>query len=143
MASNVQVDTDVHELQLVLRGMGLRVRRLGQLMPAVAEALGAAVDDVFDAEGPGWEELKPATLAHRRKQGRGAKILQDTGQSAALIGTGYGQDFAEARAGTDYLIYHVTGTKHLPVRNPFDLGPFEEPLLKEVEQMVFDEVEKG
>lgn len=115
-----------------------RAEKLRELMPTVAEMLVGAVSDVFDAEGPGWEPLAEATLKKRR--GSSHKILQDSGASAALIDGRWGDTYAEAAAGTSYLIFHVHGTKFMPKRNPFDLGPFESPLLDEVAALLTEQV---
>lgn len=106
-----------------------------RMLPTVADLLVAAVDDVFNAEGPGWQELSEETLARRRKQGRDARILQDTGEAARSIGPNWGENWAEAVAGVDYLIYH-NGEFGLPRRWPFDLGPFEEGILDDVADLL-------
>jgi phage gpG-like protein len=100
----------------------------------VAELLVAGVHDVFEAEGPGWAPLAESTLKARRKGGAGAKILQDTGVMAGSIAPAWGDTYAEAFAGVSYAIYHVSKEprSHLPLRDFFNLGPFESPLLDEV-----------
>lgn len=61
-----------------------------------------SIDQNFRSEGrpKGWISLKPATIAHRRKQGSGAKILQDT---ARLKGS---------------IIYGIEGTKATVMPSP-------------------------
>lgn len=52
-----------------------------QTLNAVGLIAVTAVKKVFDAQGPGWEPLKPGTLAARRRQGfKGTKILLRSGQ---------------------------------------------------------------
>lgn len=125
-------------LEAVLREFRHKAESIDKLLPSIAELLVGGVLDVFEAEGPGWAPLAASTLARRRKGGRGAKILQDSGVAAATIGPGYGADYAEAFAGVDYLIYHASSQPRskIPLRNPFDLGPFESPLLEEVAELV-------
>lgn len=133
-----ETGADFAELQLLVDSFERQGRSLSRLMPAVAEVLVAAVSDVYDAEGPGWEPLKEATLKKRR--GTVGKILQDTGVMAGSTSAGYGSDFAEARGGASYSVFHAPDDQG---RNPFDLGPFEEPALREIEEMLLDELLKG
>jgi phage gpG-like protein len=136
------VDADFGELAGVIASFEKRGKNLGRMMPQVAEALKSAVDDVYEAEGPNWEPLLAATMERRR--GTTAKILQDTGVMAASTMTKYGQAYAEAWAHVGYAKYHASGSKDgtLPQRNPFDLGPFELPLLEEIADMLVEEAIK-
>lgn len=131
----IKADTD---LQLVLLRYRQKAEASHGMLPVIAEMLVGGVLDVFDAEGPGWAPLAEATLARRRKNGRGARILQDSGLAATTVAAGYGEDYAEAAAGVDYLIFHSSSEPRskLPLRNPFNLGPFEQPLLDEVAAML-------
>jgi hypothetical protein len=135
----IQADTNLEAVLRDVRGRGQSVDRL---LPTVAEMLVGGVLDVIEAEGPGWTPLADSTLRARRKAGRGAKILQDTGVAAATIGQGFGADYAEAFAGVDYLVYHASAAPRtvIPRRNPFDLGPFEGPLLNEVAELLLEQV---
>jgi len=108
------------------------------MMPVVAEALKSAVDDVYEAEGPGWTPLAESTIEKRR--GTSSKILQDTGVMASSTMTRYGQDYAEAWAHVGYAKYHASGTERMPQRNPFDLGPFEADLLADVAELLAAEI---
>ncbi len=137
----MDVEADAHELVLELQRLRMNAMQARRAMPAVAELLRSAVDDVYDAEGPGWEPLAAATLARRR--GSVAKILQDTGVAAGSTQTAYGNDFAEARGGVPYLIFHVNGTEHMPRRDPFDLGPFERETIDEAERHILEQVIGG
>lgn len=132
------VSVDASDLARVVRSFGDRGRQLDRLMPIVADILVSAVDDVYDAEGPDWEPLAESTLRQRR--GSTAKILQDTGVMAGSTRPYYGSDWAEARAGVGYAKYHVSGTKRMPARNPFDLGPFERDVLDDVADLMLKEV---
>jgi len=124
-------------LARVLREMRQQSEKVHTLLPAIAEMLVSAVEDVFEAEGPGWEPLAESTLKARR--GTSHKILQDTGLFAG-IDPAWGDTYAEAAAGVSYAIFHVEGTVHMPKRNPFDLGPFESPLLDEVASLITTEI---
>lgn len=102
-------------------------------MPVVAELLFGAVQDVFEAQGPGWAPLADSTVEARRNRNKGSiRILQDTGVLVGSIGKRYGSTYAEAVAGASYGIFHVTGTKRMPKRDFTNLGPFEAPLLEDV-----------
>ena len=103
---------------------------LSDTMAVISEMLVAEVNDKFENQGPGWHALEPATLARRRKKGRGAQILKDTGRLAASIRGSYGPDFAEAATDVSYAVYHVSSAPRavIPLRDFFDL-----------EQRVFDE----
>lgn len=132
---------DARELRVVLQGFERRARGVNRVLPAVGEALVAAVSDVYEAEGPGWDPLAESTLRQRR--GSSAKILQDSGVMAGSTHHQTGGDWAEALAGVDYAEHHAAGRQHLPKRNPFDLGARLSPLLAEVADMVTQEAVKA
>lgn len=137
----MQARADARELELVIEGLERRGRALTHALPAIGEALVAAVNDVYEAEGPGWEPLAASTL--KRRRGSSAKILQDAGVMAGSTHHEIGADWAEASAGVDYADFHAGGTSRMPRRDPFDLGPFEGPLLDEVADMLADEAVKA
>jgi len=66
----------------VLDKYAYRARRLKPAMRVIAELIFRSVDLNFRRGGrpQKWPELHPITLALRRKAGRGAKPLMDTGQ---------------------------------------------------------------
>ncbi len=109
-------------------------KNVDKALPVIAEMLVGAVQDVFEAEGPGWEDLADST--RRARRGTSHAILQDTGLLADLIAPSYGSTYAEAVDGTTYGHFHVTGTRRMPKRDWTDLGPFEAPLLDEVAQLL-------
>jgi len=111
---------------------------VSRLMPSIAEMLVSAVSDVYEAEGPGWKDLEESTKQARR--GTSYKILQDTGVMAKSTSAGHGADWAEAFAGAAYADFHVRGNDRLPVRNPFDLGPFMQDVLDDTEALILTEV---
>ena len=134
----MQARMDVRELEVVLVDFERRGRAATKLLPEIGEALIAAVSDVYEAEGPGWEPLSAATLKKRR--GTSAKILQDSGVMSGSTHKTVGGTWVEAFAGVDYAEFHARGTSRMPQRNPFDLGPFEGPMLDEVSEMVAREL---
>ena len=121
-------------LNRVLAEIEAQGRSIDRALPIIAEMVVGAVHDVFDAEGPGWEPLKESTLERRR--GTTHKILQDTGVFANSVAPKYGPTYAEAVDGTSYGHFHVTGTARMARRDPFELGPFEAPLLEDVAELL-------
>lgn len=136
----MRADVDFSNLVDVLQRFERQGRNLGPALPAVEQALIAAIDDVYEAEGPGWEPLAEATLRQRRKGGAGAKILQDTGVMVGSTESVIGSDYVEAFSGVEYAKYHASGTSRMPRRDPFDLGPFEQALLDDVADMLLKEL---
>jgi phage gpG-like protein len=129
-------------LQLVLQQLQHQAQSIHNALPIIAEMLVAGVHDVFEAEGPGWAPLAEATLRARRGGGAGAKILQDTGMMSGSISPGWGDNYAEAFAGVSYAIYHVSKEPrhHLPLRDFFNLGPYEQPILNEVAELLTNQL---
>lgn len=105
------------------------VANAGQLEPVaqqIAAMLVAAVDEEWDSGGHGqWEQLKQSTLDNRRREGRGAKILEDTGVAAGSVMPAYGSDYASAYTNVPYMIFHTSDQPRtiIPYRNPFDFDP--------------------
>jgi phage gpG-like protein len=136
----MQARIDGREILVELDKLERRARSLSRVMPVTAEALVAAVSDVYEAEGPGWEPLAASTLKQRR--GSSAKILQDTGVMAASTTPSHGNDWAVATAGEPYAEFHATGTRHMPKRNPFDLGAALDPVLEDIADLLAQEAVK-
>ncbi len=136
----MQARIDGHEILVELDKLERRARSLSRVMPVAAEALVSAVSDVYEAEGPGWEPLAASTLRQRR--GSSAKILQDSGVMAASTSPSHGNDWAEASAGVPYAKFHSAGTRRMPRRDPFDLGPFMDPVLEDVAELLAEEAVK-
>lgn len=120
MAEEVVLSTA--ELGQVVGWFEQRHRSLGEVTPVIAQILVTAVNDVFEAEGPGWEQLKQSTLDKRRLEGRGAKILQNTTNLVGSIHGEHGPDFAEAATNVPYIVYHLDGGPVIPKRNPFEVN---------------------
>jgi phage gpG-like protein len=119
-----------------LAAIAAQGRSIDKALPIIAEMLVGGVHDVFEAEGPGWEPLADSTVARRR--GTSHKILQDTGIMAGSISPQHGSTWAEAVDGTSYGIFHTSSAprEKIPLRDFFDLGPFEGPLLDEVADLL-------
>lgn len=138
MADEILVKVDVGDVSACMLQWAENSKRLEPTMEIIATDLQAAVGDVFEAEGPGWAPLAESTKRSRRGT-EPYKILQDKGGSGGMsgsIGTGWGPAYAEAFDGTPYGIFHVLGNEHLPVRDPFDLGPFWDDLLADAADLV-------
>jgi phage gpG-like protein len=116
----------------VLTQLEAQGRNVDKALPIIGEMLVGAVQDVFEAEGPGWKELDPATEL-RRRGGPPYKILQDTGVLAGSVAARYGSTYVEAVDGTTYGIYHAPDPQR---RDWTELGPFEQPLLDEVAELL-------
>lgn len=124
MGALYETAVDSSEFQALLMRARRHGAKLQPIMDVVAEGLVADVSDQFESEGMGkWAPLAAATLAARRKRGRGAKILQDTGRFAGSIRAHAGPNFAEATTDVAYAVYHVSDAprSRIPLRNPFDL----------------------
>lgn len=136
----MRISLDNSEVLGAIQQLEAKGRQITHLMPVVAEMLVAGVADVYDAEGPGWKDLADSTKQQRR--GTSYKILQDTGVMAGATAPAHGSDWAEAFGGAAQTIFHVTGTKYMSARNPFDLGPFLQDVLNDVGDLVLSEVTK-
>lgn len=132
------ITVDTSELRAAVAQLEAKGKNVGRLMPTVAEMLVSAVSDVYEAEGPGWRDLAEETKLARR--GTSYKILQDTGAMAGSTSPGNGPDWAEAYAGAAYADFHSQGNAHLPRRDPFDLGPFMDDVLSDVEALILTEM---
>lgn len=132
-----------HNLNLVLTPMQAKAQALPEMLPVIAELLVAGVQDVFEAQGPGWAKLAESTLRQRRLGGRGAQILQDSGLMAGSVSPAWTDTTAEAMSLVSYDIYHVSKE---PRRDPrtlrdfYDLGPFEGPILDEAAQLILSQM---
>lgn len=136
------------DLGVVIAQLAAKGRSIGEFVPAISEMLVAAVSDVFDAEGPGWEPLAEVTIELRRNRDKESiKILQDTG---VLVGSVIGRPpqvtesgdvvAIEAVDGTSYGWYHTTGTSKMPRRDWTDLGPHEQPLLDDIAASILEHI---
>jgi len=122
-----------------MAGVGFKVdfdasatlRELGRLIRAAEnprdalDAIGfefaSRVDRTFDAQSDpwnrAWRPLSPLTLRLRRKRGKGAEILRDTGRLAASITHNVVGNEAHVGSNVRYGRHHQTG-RRVPYR-PF------------------------
>jgi phage gpG-like protein len=119
--SYFDVSIDTSELVGAIEAFEKRGKRLDDTMSVAAEVLVSAVNDKFQAGGPGWAPLAESTLLQRR--GTVAQILVDTGRLVGSIHGMHGDDFAEAATDVSYAVYHVSSAprSNLPLRDFFDL----------------------
>ena len=76
----------------------------------------------FNTEGNpvgGWKELSPATIMGRRKEGKGAKILKDTGLLRDSFNFQANKDVVRIGSPEMKAIWHHFGTKRIPKRPIF------------------------
>jgi phage gpG-like protein len=116
-----EVCLDASELEGALDAFAKRGGRLDDAMTIAAEMLVTAVNEKFEASGPGWKPLAESTLLRRR--GAVAQILVDTGRLAGSIHGAHGADFAEAATDVAYAVYHVSSAprSRVPLRDFFEL----------------------
>ena len=108
------VQVDARELSSRLEAFQAKGEDMSPALRVVAAQFVAEMSDMFDTEGSSgasgaWPALHPMTLRQRRKEGRGAKILQDTGRLAASFAGRSGTDFAEVTTDVFYSVFHVEG----------------------------------
>jgi phage gpG-like protein len=118
------VNLDAGDLAKVLRQYERQYGEIGSVFPALAAALVSAVQGEFESAGHGtWPPLAESTLAKRRKHGRGAELLKDTGMLAASIMPEYDGASATAYTNVPYVVYHTSDEprRAIPYRNPFDV----------------------
>jgi len=123
---------------LEVRGLEALKRRLERLaepdlegaLAAIGQALVEKVEQGFEREadpyGEPWKPLAPSTLEKRRKKGRGAKILQDTGvMRRSLNWRLLGRDAVAVGFADRKAIWHQIGTDRIPARPmlPWKKGP--------------------
>ena len=106
-------------MRRTLKGVGMIAERriLSSFRKETAPQHVAPVVRAQQAAGRPWKPLAASTLAARRKRGRGAKILQDTGAGAASVGMNVGTDQVEIGIGLEYMGYQHGGT------DPYDIYP--------------------
>ncbi len=141
MSDLVTVQFEVGPLADLLDQYAKAGRNLRTAFAYIADDMVLMVSEKFDQEGPGWQELAETTLKARRKEGKGAKILQDTGHLAGSITAEHGEDFAEAYTNVEYAKYHIDsgGTRSsLPLRDFFDIDM--EDLQAEAADMLLAEI---
>jgi phage gpG-like protein len=139
-SAHFDVTLDATDLVKQIRAFEKRGGDLSPTMAIIAEDLVSAVSDEFDTEGHGkWPALAESTLASRRRRGKGAKILQDTGRWAGSHQPQHGTDWAEAASDVEYAIYHVSDAPRsvIPYRSPYDLP---EDVFERAEQTILEAI---
>lgn len=109
----VAVGVDSAPLEEALKQIQTNARNLRNVMDIIAGDMVGMVEENFETEGIAspagkWKELDPATIAQRRKEGKGAKILQNTAVMAGSVMPEYGNDFAMAFTNIEYAVFHVS-----------------------------------
>jgi len=108
------------KVRLLLKEAGDKAKNLRIPLKRCGILMLGSIDKNFRAEGrpTKWAPLSEMTLARRRKEGRGAKILQDTGLGRGSIVYDVVSD-QEVQIGTplDYMkIHQMGGSINLPAR---------------------------
>ena len=114
-------------------------------MAIVAEMLVTRVDDEYETAGHGtWDPLAESTLRKRRRKGRGAQILKDTGRAAGSTHGEHSDEHAAAYTDVAYMIFHASSAPRriIPYRNPFDLASPDD-VAEEAAQTIVDWVAHG
>lgn len=106
MTAPFTITLDDREFQAGLARLIRHVTDLTPIMQDIGAALGNLTEDAFQAEGPGWPQLAPATV---RKRGSAHPILQDTGGLAASVTHGGGRDSAWVGVSKKYAAIHQFG----------------------------------
>jgi phage gpG-like protein len=124
----VAVGTDTSALEAVLKQIQSQAKNLRNVLEIVASDMVGAVEENFESEGAAspagkWKELAPETIKRRRKEGKGAQILQDTGVMAASVMPDFGDDYAMAFTNNEYAVFHVSPEPRevIPLRDFFNV----------------------
>jgi phage virion morphogenesis protein len=99
MTAPFTITVDDAQVQAALANLIRHVSDLTPTMQAIGRALGDLTEDAFQAEGPGWPQLQPATV---KRRGSAHPILQVTGGLAASITHGGDRDAAWVGAPKEY-----------------------------------------
>lgn len=135
MATGGGVEVDVSELERELKAIERRVTDYSPITPVLAEILLGYVNDRWDSGGNGdWPALALSTLRKRRKRGRGAQILKDSGRAISSPRTESDHESFSVVTDVGYMIYHVSqGARSvIPLRDPFDVEEAAWPELSEI-----------
>lgn len=136
--SGFTVTLDDAQVQAALTRLTSRLANMTPIMEDVGRALGNLTEDAFQAEGPGWPQLRPATV---KRRGSAHPILQASGGLAASITHGATKDSAWVGTSKKYAAIHqfggtgnmAPGPRAIPPRPFLPLSP-EGTLPEEVER---------
>lgn len=110
-------DADARKLLNELRG---RMRDMTPVMDAVGAVYASGAQQRFvdqvDPDGRPWEPLSPVTLAGRRKRGKGAQILRDTGRLMNSISYSTAGNTVTVFTNVAYGATHQYGLRGIPQR---------------------------
>ena len=123
-----------------------RLKNTKKVNLAAIVAIDSWVQQNFKSEGDlagggsPWEPLSPQTLLRRRKEGKGAKILQDIGQLKSRWKHQASARDAKLQSGVDYGTYHDSdkprkmkdGKPILPKRKILPTQEQAKPILKKI-----------
>lgn len=122
------------ELHGIVRLFEERGRRaMGELAPAIAEAMHSEVLEVFETEGYGtWPQFADSTLDRKLfgpRKSSNPKLLQDTGVMVGSLTPNWDEDIVEVYTNIPYAKYHVSHEPRrvIPLRDFFaiDIETFE------------------
>lgn len=106
MAAPFSITVDDAQVQAAITRLIRHVSDLTPIMEDIGAGLGNLTEDAFQAEGPGWPQLRPATV---KKRGSAHPILQVDGQLAASITHGGDRNSAWVGASKVYAAVHQFG----------------------------------
>lgn len=125
MADKLQIDlVGADALLAKLNKAAAVLERPRELMEAIGAQLEGNVELRFkskqDASGAAWAQLSETTKALYEKQGVGGTLLERSGHMRDALTHNATDDYVEVGFGgsAPYAIYHVTGTKKMPRRDP-------------------------
>jgi hypothetical protein len=124
-------------LQGILAELEHQGKSIAVHLEPIGEMMRGYIDDMFQAEGPGWGPLKAATRNRKRDKGGINMILQDSGLMATSAEPIYGAMSVDMVFGQPYSRFHAPDAQG---RDITDLGPFESPLLDEAAAYLADQV---
>lgn len=124
--------TDMLQIELVgadallaqISAAAAKLERPRELMEAIGAQLQDNVERRFhskqDASGAAWAPISPATAALYQRKSVGGTLLERAGHMRNALTHNSTDDSVEVGFGVDapYAIYHVTGTKKMPRRDP-------------------------
>ena len=137
MGASITIDLDTSAFSPAMDEIKAATSDLKELCTLLAGRAVKMIDRKFQKSGPGWVPLSARTLRRRRKNGRGAKPLLDTGKlRASTVANGEGGVFEVSSTGfvvgsnLEYAAAHQFGiaSRGLPAR-PFI--PTEESIVAE------------
>jgi len=111
----IEVEMDSAEARQLLNELKTRLGDLGPVLEAVGQITQSGTQQRFvDQRGPdgqAWAPLSAVTLARRRKAGRGAQILRDTGRLMNSISYRVGGESVSVFTNVIYAGTHQYGAR--------------------------------